>query len=340
MTILVFIVLFGVIVLFHELGHFAVARAVGIRVHEFAVGFGPVLARIRRQGTAYSIRALPLGGYVRLAGMDPAEAAEGDPRELFHARPLWQRMATIAAGPLMNFVLAILLSAAYFGLIAIPPTVTGVLAGKEAARAGIRPQDQIVAIGDRPVKSVAEIIEAIQSHAGLPIEFTLRRGGDRRVVTAVPERDPERGGIGVLGVELFEQRPLGPIQAFEAGALHVGRATGALVQALLRMVTGRERPELTGPYGLVKLTSDAARQGIAFLLLFAVGLNINLGLLNLLPIPMLDGGWLLFLGLEGVRGRPLAPEQRGMAQFIGLAILVLMMLFATYQDLLRYFFSA
>lgn len=333
-----FILVFGTIVLFHELGHFAVAKAFGVRVFEFAVGIGPVIARARRGETQYSLRALPLGGFVKLAGMDAALRSEdelaGDDGRNFNRRPLWQRMAIIAAGPFMNFFLAFLLIAGYYMAVYVPPTVTGVLPGSPAAVQGLRPGDVILAIDGEPTKTADDVIRKTQPNAGVPMAVDIEREGERLTLIVTPRADAD-AGVGMMGIELTSQNRLGPFAAASQAVKDVGRGTVGIVRAIGEMITGRSAVDLRGPVGIIMITGEAAKRGFEALITLAIGLNLNLGLLNLLPIPVLDGGWLVLLGWEGLRGRPLEPEQQGMAQFIGLVIIVLLMIFAFYQDVLH-----
>ena len=338
LTIVSFVVIFGLIVFFHELGHFAVAKMAGVRVFEFALGFGPVLGRTRIGETQYSIRAFPLGGFVKFAGMDAAltsdqEIPEDDDRN-FHKKPLWQRMAIIAAGPFMNFFLAFLLIAGYYMMVFVPPTITGVVPGSPADQAGLLPGDVIVSVEGVSTDSAEDVIRRIQPNPGAELELVYRRGDERRSAIVTPQLDPGTG-VGLLGIELRSQPRLSPWRAAVHAAGDTWRGTVGLVNAITQMVTGRSEVDVRGPIGIITITGEAARQGIDALISLAIGLNINLGLINLLPIPILDGGWLVLLAIEGIRGKPLEPEQRGLAQFIGLVVIVLLMVFAVYQDVLH-----
>lgn len=332
-----FIIVFGTIVFFHELGHFAVAKAFGVRVLEFALGFGKPVFRMQRGDTQYAIRLIPLGGFVRLAGMDPSLDAD-DPtnndERSFHKKPVWQRMAIIVAGPLMNFFLAFLLIAGFYLVSYVPPTITRVAPDSAAYEAGLLPGDVIIAVDGVGTDSAEDVIRHVQPRAGEEIALTIRRADERRTLVVVPRAQPQTG-VGLLGIELKSQPRVGVGRALPMAAAETWRGTVAVVQAIGSMVKGEDDLDLRGPIGIITITGEAARQGFDALLALAVGLNINLGLLNLLPIPVLDGGWLVLLSLEGIRGRPLKPEQRGLAQFIGLMIILLLTIFAVYQDVLH-----
>lgn len=336
--LLAFVVVFGTIVLFHELGHFLVARASGVMVREFAIGFGPVVARIQRGLTAYSVRLLPLGGFVRLEGMESSpleggdEAGEeprlapGDPRR-FHNRPLWQRMATIAAGPFMNFALAGIL----FAMLFVPPVVERVDPGSPAALAGIRPGDRVVRIGELSTPTATRVVRAVlDARPGQTLDVWVQRDGQ---VHQLPVRmEADRPG-GYLGVRMHGPRPLPA--ALYGGFVEMVDSTGEIIRVVARMLGGREALNVAGPVGIYSMVQEAASRGAYSLVGLAAVLNVNLGLINLLPLPVLDGGWLLFLLLEWIRRRPLEPRLQSAAQVLGLMLLLALMLLATYLDLRR-----
>ncbi|NLM40808.1 MAG: RIP metalloprotease RseP [Firmicutes bacterium] len=336
-TLVAFVVIFGTIVLVHELGHFLAAKAAGIRVYEFAIGFGPALVSTTRKGTKYSLRIVPLGGFVKMAGMDEPvdyhEDVPDDDPESFQSKSLPWRLGTIAAGPFMNFVLAIALFVLYFMLVSVPPMVTTVEPNSPAHRAGLLPGDLFISVDGQPVAEADEVVRLIQGAAEREMEIVVRRQGSLVTLTAVPDA---ANGQGWLGVAISEAKPRYPfLTSVRAGAVQTWRLTTQLIGEIGRMISGRQPVEISGPIGIVQIVGETARHGVPQLLILAVILNVNLGLLNLLPVPVLDGGWLLILVLEAVRGKPLRPETRGIAQFVGLALLIALMLFATFKDLTR-----
>ncbi|NMA60463.1 MAG: RIP metalloprotease RseP [Firmicutes bacterium] len=334
LTLVAFVVVFGTIVFFHELGHFTVAKLAGIQVYEFAIGFGPALGSFTRGETKYSFRAFPLGGFVRMAGMDEGSDAVNDVEEdnprSFHNKNLGWRLGTIAAGPLMNFVLAIVLFVIYFMLIAVPPTITLVEMESPGQIAGFLPGDSFVSINGETVNTTDEVIERIKASPNQEMTVVVKRERQLVTVQVVPQ---DRDGIGVIGIAI-DSKPQYPfLVSLRAGVSQTWYITTQLVRDLSRMLTGKQKAEISGPIGIVQIVGQTAKQGLPQLLILAIILNINLGLLNLLPVPVLDGGWLVILVVEAIRGKPLAPEARGIAQFIGLALLVLLMLFATFKDI-------
>ena len=336
--LLAFAVVFGTIVLFHEAGHFVAARASGVMVREFAIGLGPVVARVRRGPTAYTLRLLPLGGFVRLEGMEasPLEGgdtadeephlAPDDPR-LFRNRPLWQRMAAIAAGPAMNFVLAGIL----FAVLFVPPVVEQVDPGSPADLAGIRPGDRVVRIEDLSTPTATRVVRAVlAARPGQTLDVWVERDGQVRHVAVQMKAD--RPG-GYLGVRMHGPRPLPA--ALYGGFVEMVDSSGEIIRVVGRMLAGREAFNVAGPVGIYSMVQEAASRGSYSLVGLAAVLSVNLGLINLLPLPLLDGGWLLFLLLEGIRRRPLEPRLQSAAQVLGLMLLLALMLLATYLDLQR-----
>lgn len=337
MTLVAFVVIFGTIVFFHELGHFALAKLSGIRVYEFALGFGPALGSITRGETKYSIRAFPLGGFVKMAGMDePVDGLEETPDDdegSFHNKSLPVRLGTIAAGPLMNFVFAIALFVIYFMLIAVPPTITYVEPMSPAEVAGLQPGDLFVSVNGEKVEDSGRVVELIGLSPGKEMQLVIRRQQELMTLQVTPE---DREGTGRVGITIDSKVQYPFVTSVKAAFTQTWHLTTQLVRDIGMMITGQQKVEVSGPLGIVQIVGETARHGVPNLIILAIILNINLGLLNLLPVPVLDGGWLLILLIEAVRGKPLAPETKGIAQFIGLALLVALMLFATFKDLSRF----
>lgn len=333
-----FVIVLGPTIFFHELGHFLVAKAVGVRVHEFAMGFGPVLWKRRKGDTVYSVRGLPLGGFVKLAGMDmpedEADMVADDDEGSFNNKTLGQRLAVIAAGPIMNLVLATLLFALYMGLVVVPPTVQVVEPQSPAAAAGLLPGDVITEVAGLKIQSIREINQIVANHQNEEIAISILREGHRLDLEITPRLDPEIDRAR-LGVGMVEKPRETAGRALLSGLERTYVVSRDIILAITRMISGKIEPDIAGPIGIFQLVGESASRGFFFVLFIAAVLSVNLGLFNFLPIPVLDGGWLILLIWEAIRGRPLEPEQKGIVQFIGLAFLLLLMLFATYKDLLR-----
>jgi len=325
---------FGLMIFMHELGHFAVAKFFGIRVHEFALGFGPSLLGFERGETRYSLRAIPLGGFVRMAGMDPAE--QDDPSG-FASKPIYARALTIFAGPFMNFLLASLLLSAFVWSQGEPvraPIVGEILAECEgqpcpAVAGGLQPGDRVLMIGGKPVESWKDIPTYGAEAGGQPVEVRVERAGQQFTTVMTPVK--VEGGY-MLGIR----------QAFQRGSFWKALAQGpsitwgyskTWVLSLIDAVTGRAPVDLSGPVGITREIATQASAGLSNLLWLTAFLSINLGLFNLLPIPALDGSHLLFMAVEAIRGRRLDPERVNMVHFVGFLLLMGLILVVTYGDL-------
>ncbi|MDI6709157.1 MAG: RIP metalloprotease RseP [Bacillota bacterium] len=337
-TFVAAVFVFGLLIFIHELGHFLVAKRSGILVHEFALGFGPKLAGIKRGDTLYSIRAFPLGGFVRMAGMDPNEdEAKIGPGRSFKEKPVWKRMAVIFAGPLMNLVLAAVLLAVVFlfqGLPMATTTVGEVLPDRPALAAGVRPGDRIVAVDGAPVRTWAETSTRISEGTGREIALTVERGGERLVLRVKPM---EVDGRAVIGIRpMVEPRPVGVVTALGEGVRYTWWFITLIFGFIGQMFFHQAPAELAGPVRIVAEIGDVAnRFGFLALLQLAAFLSVNLGLFNLFPIPALDGSRLMFLAWEGISGRPVNPEKEGFIHLIGFGLLLVLMVVVTYNDIMQ-----
>ncbi len=356
-TIAVTILVLGVLIFVHELGHFLAAKSVDIAVPRFSIGLGPKMVGFRRGETEYVISWLPLGGYVKMAGMADeqvtskleggAEADTGPPSRDFEAKPLWARTLVITAGVLMNWLFAILaFTAMALGEGVVEPRVSAVNEGSAAEAAGLQVGDLIVAVDGTIVRQPTHVSILIERKPGEEVTLDVERDGRSLVLRAVPDSVElfsevarevvtlGRIGIGIGGEESLRQVGL-------AGALVEGWNqnvywTGTVVRFLRDLVTGRSSArEVGGPIMIGQISGRAARLGIWALLGFMAIISINLAVLNLLPIPVLDGGHLLFLGIEAVRGRALSVEQRIRFTTVGMVVVVGLMLWAVGNDLLR-----
>ena len=380
--VLPFLLVLTVVETIHELGHFLVARAFGVKIDRFAIGFGRgLLSRTDRQGTEWRLGWIPLGGYVKFSGdLDPSSVpdqaglaelkdriiAEQGPeaiRDYFHFKPVWQRALIVLAGPMANFVLAIVVFTLLFSLIGVqiqPARVAQVSAGSPAASAGFLPGDLITGINGRRVEDQRDVTRIVSLSSGDRLRFMVERGGDELTLTAVPERetvtDPVAGritvgriGLGLLpAMDEIRHVRYGPIAAVGQAVSQTGDVLATSIRYIGRIFTGRESgDQLSGPIGIAKasgaLTSAAVEANpdpgaTAFNLIvtmtsFAAILSIGIGFLNLLPIPILDGGHLVFYGYEAVAKKPVAARFQEAGFRVGLALLAGLMLFATWNDL-------
>ena len=337
LTIVSAIFVFGLLVLFHELGHFITAKMTGMRVDEFAIGFGPKLVGVKYGETMYSLRVFPLGGFNKIAGMDPED--EPDERS-YSSKPVWARMIVILAGSVMNFILPILLFLGiyFFSGIHTPsvdPTLGEVMAHKPAAEAGLKQGDRILKIDDQAVDSWQKFVEIVQVSDGKVLKIDFARDGNQLATSLIPEYDDnaKRAMIGVVS-SVTTYRP----GFFEAGVLAVkntGFVSYKMIETLGSIITGKTAADLAGPLGVAQMAGEVAQIGFVPLLQFAAFLSINLGIINLFPIPALDGGHFVTLLIEAVRGKPLQPKAIQYAQIIGFALLMALMIFATLNEITR-----
>jgi regulator of sigma E protease len=439
-----FVVVLGVLIVVHELGHFIMARLAGVGVERFSVGFGPVLWRFRGKETEYCVSAIPMGGYVKMMGDDenPLEGGKGatiDPRKAFNAKPLAARFLIVFAGPAMNFVLAVVIAALMFMLVGrpvapaqvgrvveggpaaqaglqtgdriisidgaavpywedvarvvqaagpralkvvvkgasgertvdltptqtkrrdlfgdeqnvwelgaspyIPATIGDTVSGDPADQAGLKSGDTVTALEGQPVMSWDDLAEKIHQRAGQPTRLEVKRGSEALPITVTPKKgkipgpDGKEVEAGLVGI-----RPGGttlmvrsnPLTATWEGVVWAGDVTAKTAIGLYKWAS-RQIPSnsIGGPIQIATMAGEQARQGISSLALFTAVISVNLFLLNLLPVPMLDGGHLLFFACEAVLGRPLSVRKREVAQQVGFALLMLLMVFAFYNDFKR-----
>lgn len=336
LSILWAILVFGILIFIHELGHYGVAKLFGIRVKEFAIGMGPVLGSVHRGETRYSIRAIPFGGFVLMGGMEEGE--EEDPRG-YLKKPVHARFLTILAGPVMNFLLAMLIFMGYFTIVPTHPTNTlgqvpescGAVTCPAYA-AGLRPGDRVTAVGGRPVGSWEDLLTVVGNSGGKALPFQFVRAGEVQTVTLTPVQ--VEGGAWRVGISPEYER-ISAGQAFTVGARTTYFVSTQILSELGKIITGQSKPELQGPIGITVLIADQAREGLPSLLQLTAFLSINLGLFNLLPIPALDGSRLVFLTVEAIRGRRVDPRRESMVHLVGFLLLLGLMVVTAYSDIVR-----
>lgn len=412
-SVIAIIVVFGMLVFVHELGHFLLAKRAGILCREFALGMGPKIFRYKRGETEYTLRLLPIGGMVRMAGEDPEmdvlkpnmmlgvkldpagkikrflldNTASQEPNVLrgtlldwelerkltatldidgearsfavhpqallvnegqevqiapsnrqFSGKTVPQRFWAIFAGPAANFILAFVLLVSIGLLYGVPtnaPKIGPVNPGGPAAVAGLKEGDRVITIDTKPVGSWMEIVDVVSKSPGKTLAFLVDRGGKQMQIPVKVENKEQVGKIMVYSPVVYS-----PGEALRFGAITTYDFTAMIVKGLASLFTGSVGlKDLSGPVGIFKMTGEFAQQGMSILLKWAAILSINLGLFNLLPLPALDGGRLVFLIVEALRGKPIDPHKEGMVHFLGFAFLMLLILVVTWNDLHRIFFS-
>lgn len=413
-TVIAFIIIFGALVFFHELGHLVFAKRAGMLCREFAIGFGPKVFSFRSNETLYTIRLLPLGGFVRVAGEDPelveikpgynvglvfghndkvtkiivnnktkypnAKVIEVEQIDLVHklsisgyeqddeglqtfqideramlvlddqetqiapyhrqfaSKTVPQRAMQIFAGPMMNFVLALVLFVILGTLVGTPvkePILGELTSDGSAIESGLKQGDRVLSIDNQEIVNWEEMVKIIQQNGEQELLFSIERGGQQLEIPVTPKvRDGEK--IGFIGVYPSVEKSL--LGSVSYGFEQTYFWTKQILVGLSQLIVGQfSIDDLSGPVGIYSLTDEVAQTGIYNLMRWASILSINLGIVNLLPLPALDGGRLIFIGIEAVRGKPVDPQKEGIVHFIGFALLMLLMLVVTWNDIQRYF---
>lgn len=352
-TIIAFIIVLGVLIFFHELGHFLAARLCGVGVEKFSLGFGPRLFGKTVDRTDYRISAIPLGGYVKMVGEEPG--TEIDPADIpisFTHQHVFKRILIVAAGPFFNFVLAVLIFFVIFissGIFILKPSVGEVKDGSPAYQGGIQKGDTIVSIDGTPIEIWEDMAEIISQSKGRELAISVKRGEEIFVKHIRPEtavtqnifgEDVERYVIGVTSAGEVFSKSLNPIEALWESLVQTYKIGELTIVSIAKIIQGTVSSEtIGGPIMIAELAGQQAKEGVTNLTFLIALLSINLGILNFLPIPVLDGGHLLFFFIEAMIRRPVNTRTREIAQQAGLFVLILLMIFVFYNDITRVFFS-
>ncbi len=342
-SIIAAIFVFGLLVLVHEFGHFITAKLTGMRVDEFAIGFGPKLFSMKYGETRYSLRAIPLGGFNDIAGMDPSDNSAGE--RGFCEKPVISRMIVILAGVTMNFLMPIVL---FFGIYAtvgvskpaVEPIIGGVISGMPAEKAGLKIGDKILSVDGEPIttwEAFVDKIKTVDSEKSVTISY--ERDSKVAEVSMTPNFDEksQRVLVGVQSSMVYEPQDLST--SFSMAVERTVSILAFMVNALIDIFKAPSEAELAGPIGIAQMAGQVAETGFVPLLNFAALLSLNLGLLNLLPVPALDGGHFVSLVIEAVRGKPMSTKAMMYTQRVGIALLLALTLYATMSDLVRVFFK-
>jgi regulator of sigma E protease len=342
-----FVVVLGVLVFVHELGHYLAARWRGVGVEAFSIGFGRAITSwTDKRGTVWKLAWLPLGGYVKMHGQErPQDVSEEvratwRPGQTFHDKSVLSRAIVVAAGPIANFLLAMILFATLFAVIGKPvalPVIGGVLPDSAASRAGLMVNDRITSIAGQPIESFEDLQHTVTAHPAEKLMVTVQRdGADRLLEVTTDARGADGHKVGLLGVRggPVEYRHVSVPAAMWGGVLQTWTITRETFSGLSQMISGtRGTEELGGPLRIAQLSGQVAQLGLASLISFIAVLSVNLGLINLFPVPVLDGGHLLFYLAEALRGRPLPPRAQEYGIRAGLAFLACLFVFATWNDI-------
>lgn len=340
------VLVLGVLIFVHELGHFLVAKRAGVKVLKFSLGFGPKIIGLTRGGTEYLLSAIPLGGYVKMLGEDPKEEV-ADPEGSFSAKSVGWRSLIILAGPGSNLLLAVAIFWVVFtiGVPTLATKVGEVMQNFPAHEAGVLAGDRIKAIDGHPIEKWEELATQIHKSPGRPVRLTVERVGDRFDLVVTPKttrqknlfgEEQEIGLLGIAPAEEFLIERTNPATAFARAIYKTYDLSRLILLTFVKLIQGVVPAKtIGGPLLVAQMAGQQARLGILPLLFFTALLSINLAILNLLPIPILDGGHLLFSLIEAVRGKPVSLQKREMAGQVGMALLVALMIFAFYNDIFR-----
>src|SRR6202046_3558596 len=355
-----FLFVLSLVVFFHELGHFLVARWCGVQILVFSIGFGPELVGFNdRYGTRWKISAIPLGGFVKFFGDENVASVPGQQADMdadqrarsFMFQPVLKRIAIVVAGPAANFVLAVIIFACVFALYGkqtMSARVDTVQAGSAAAAAGFQPGDLVVAIDGHAVDSFSDMQRIVSTSAGETLNVTVEHDGVQRVLKATPAQKEVKDNfgnvqrIGILGItrsmaaEDLKLHPVGPLQAAWMALQETWSVIDRTLNYIVGVLSGREAAsQLGGPIRIAQMSGQVASFGFIPLIQLAAVLSVSIGLLNLVPIPLLCCGHLFFYVIEGVRGRPLSERAQEVGFRIGLAIVLMLMIFATFNDIVH-----
>jgi regulator of sigma E protease len=359
-SVLLAIVALGILIIVHEGGHFLVARLSGMRVDRFSIGFGPALARFQRGETVYQIAMIPLGGFVQIAGLTPGDPAadktvverdgrfvevernlDDDPRS-YRNRPVYQRLLTIFAGPGTNYVFAALMMAIVYIVFGVPqpgklPTVAELIPEMPAAAAGIQPGDDVVSVDGKVVKDTNDVSQIVEASKGHPLTVVVNREGEEKTLHVTPRPDGGHLRIGVLlqPREVWVHAP--PGKAIVAGLVYPYELSKGMLRGLAAIFAGKQKAELQGPVGIVKALKGQIARGPADGFSMVAAISALLGLFNLLPLPALDGGRLVFLAYEATTRRRFPERAEQMIHMVGMFALLGFLLFVTVSDLRRIF---
>lgn len=343
MKIIIALLIFSIIILFHELGHFLLAKANGIRVNEFSLGLGPTIVGFTKGETKYSLKLLPFGGACMMEGED----TESKDDRAFNNKSVWARMSVVAAGPIFNFIMAFVFSFILISCIGFDlPEIAGVLPGYAAEEAGMQAGDTIVKMNGKHVHFYREVSAYSMFHSGDTVEITYLRDGEKFKTTLVPKLDEETGRYlyGFQGGLANEKGNV--IENIKYSAYEVNYWIYTTIQSIRMLVTGGYSVnDMSGPVGIVSTIGDSYEQSVSVsyfaatmqMLYICILLAANLGVMNLLPLPALDGGRLVFLIIEAVRGKRVDPDKEGMVHFIGLILLLGLMVLVMFNDIRKLF---
>jgi len=344
LTLVSFIFVFTVITIVHEWGHLYFSKRAGIRVHEFGIGFGPTLLSWKKNNTTYKINILPILGYVKIAGIDTEDPQEKvtPENEKYYSKPVIKKLSSIVAGPFMNLILGFAIFSLLFMLMGIPIGVSNeinaISPGSEAARIGLQPGDLLISINEKTYDNAEDAVKFIHNNAGKELRLGVRRNNRAMTLKATPQFN-ERLKIGLVGFSLKAlYKRTGPLTAIWYGLKETIGLSLLILSLLGRLLVGRlSLGDIAGPVGIAQITGQYAQHGFLSLMSFLAFFSVNVAVLNLLPLPALDGGRLLFVLIEAIRGKPISIEKENKVHYVGLIIFLGLLALLTVKDVIRLF---
>ena len=348
LSLISFIIVLSILVIAHEFGHFIVAKKMGVRVEKFSIGFGPEIAGITKGDTRYSVSAIPLGGYVKLAGETGAEGVKGEKWE-YLSRTVWERMRIIFAGPLLNYILAFFIFSFVFmaGSPALTTKIGKIMPGYPAEASGLKPGDRILNINGKDVIYWEDVTRLVHTSKNIEMKLLINRDGKKTAITVMPKSQEmttifgSRKNISIIGIAPSDEVvyvKYGFLKSIYMGAEKLWALTYITLRALWASITGAIpiKESMTGPIGIFYITGQAAKLGLIYLLQLMGILSASLAIFNLLPVPVLDGGHILFLIIEKIRRRPISLKTQENITQVGMSLLILLMAFVFYNDFMRF----
>jgi regulator of sigma E protease len=342
MSILVAILGLALLIVLHEAGHFIAARLCGMRVERFSIGFGNALVSFKRGDTVYQIAPIPLGGFVQVTGMNPQEEFDRSDPYVYPNRPRWMRFLVLVAGPAANYITAIVVGfmvLVSYGQYTGTTTVDEVVPGSAAQSVGLQPGDIVAAIKGHPVSKPADVTQAVRSSGGQALDLKIVRNGSPVTVEIAPRKDAA-SDVYMIGVRFGQVRARIPlVSAVKDAFVMPISLSGMLLKNIWDLITRKIHGGLTGPLGIAKEMAGAARQGLLKFLEILILISVALGVFNLLPLPGLDGGRILFVGISSLRRRDVSPAVETKIHMVGIMVLLLVLVVVTFNDIKGIFFS-
>jgi len=342
MSIVVAIIGLALLIVLHEAGHFLAARACGMRVERFSIGFGNALVSFKRGDTVYQIAPIPLGGFVQVTGMNPQEEFDHDDPYVYPNRPRWMRFLVLAAGPAANYLTAMVIGFVVllaYGQYTGTTTVDEIVPGSAAQAVGLQPGDVVAGVGGKAVAKPSDVTQVVRGSNGSAIDLKVMRSGAPVVMQITPRKDAASGAY-MIGVRFGQARARGPfLDAVKEAVVMPIALSAVLLKNIWDLITRKIDGGLTGPLGIAKEMAGAAKQGVLKFLEILILISVALGVFNLLPLPGLDGGRIFFVGINAIRRKDMNPNVETKIHMVGIMVLLMLLVVVTFNDIKGIFFK-